>query len=271
VKTVIQTAKFEHEFWLQVLGDHARFILDSLSVTEENSIKNAAYFKNTFDRLLQQARTLNDENSFITLANEADSEVKKLKQFKLTLIEKHLVSKIKIQLSPTFISHMVNELEEYQRLLVYLRRGEQPPIMHELHHHLLWLQDAFGHAGAIQSEMDDTEHKIKYQSKEFVRQFQQFYLKAVEFTGYLRTSLDTFPALRRMNEDVKLEMKMFQVFLNEIFELEISNEVLGTFPVLMADHMFREECYYLVKLAESANTEIPNCNPASPRNEGQIK
>ncbi|MGV3464156.1 MAG: DUF2935 domain-containing protein [Heyndrickxia sp.] len=268
MKTFIKSAKFEHEFWLQILGDHSRFILDSLSVSEDDLIKEAKYFKNSFDSLLETAHAVNDEASLINLAINADSEVKNLKRFKLHLLERHLVSKVKIQLSPTFLSHMVNELEEYERLLVYLMRGEQPPVLHELHHHLLWLQDAFGHAGAIQSEMDATEHKIKKASKEFVQQFQQFYLKAVEFTGYLRTNLDTFPALKKMNAEVKLEMEMFQVFLNEIFELEISNEVLGTFPVLMADHMFREECYYLVKLAESANTDIPNCNPAKPRNEG---
>jgi len=268
VNTLFKKVRFEHEFWLQILGDHARFILDSLSVSEESFIKEAKYFKTSFDKLLDNARTLNDEASLIWLANEADSEVKNLKRFKLDLIERHLTRKVKIQLSPTFLNHMVNELEEYERLLVYLMRGEQPPVLHELHHHLLWLQDAFGHAGAIQSEMDDTEYRIKKESKEFVQQFQQFYLKAVEFTGYLRTNLDSFPALRKMNAEVKLEMKMFQEFLNEIFELEISNEVLGTFPVLMADHMFREECYYLVKLAESANMEIPNCNPAKPRKEG---
>ncbi|MBS4173128.1 DUF2935 domain-containing protein [Bacillus sp. FJAT-49736] len=267
MKTFIQTAKFEHEFWLQILGDHSRFILDSLSVSEDKYIREADYFKHVFDRLLQNARSLNDESSLITLASEAVPQVEKLKQFKLLLIERHLVGKVKIHLSPTFLSHMVNELEEYERLLQYLQKGEKPPIYHELHHHLLWLQDAFGHAGAIHSEMDATEHKLKLESKEFVKQFQQFYLKAVVFTGYLRTSLDTFPALKKMNQDVKLEMEMFQIFLKEIFELEISNQVLSTFPVLMADHMFREECYYLIKLAETANTEIPNCNPAKPRSE----
>jgi hypothetical protein len=268
MKILTQSTKFEHEFWLQILGDHSRFILDSLSINETNFIREANYFKTIFDQFLVKARSLNDEDSLTALANEVEVEVKRLKLLKLTLIERHLVSKVKIHLSPTFLSHMVNELEEYERLLQYMKRGEKSPILHELHHHLLWLQDAYGHAGAIQSEMDSTETKIKKTSKEFVHQFQQFYIKAVEFTGYLRTQLDTFPALKKMNEDVKIEMEMFQVFLNEIFELEISDEVLGTFPVLMADHMFREECYYLVKLAESANTEIPNCNPAKSRNEG---
>jgi hypothetical protein len=33
----------------------------------------------------------------------------------------------------------------------------------------------------------------------------------------------------------------------------------------MADHMFREECYYLMKLSESANLDTPNCDPTKPR------
>lgn len=68
-----------------------------------------------------------------------------------------------------------------------------------------------------------------------------------------------------MNNEVKLEIEAFQMFLNEILELDISEQVLGTFPTLMADHMFREECYYLTKLAESAETAKPDCDPAKPR------
>ncbi|WP_430510408.1 DUF2935 domain-containing protein [Gottfriedia solisilvae] len=56
-----------------------------------------------------------------------------------------------------------------------------------------------------------------------------------------------------MNHDIKLEIELFQVFLNELEELEISHEVLGTFSALMADHMMREEMYYLKKLAQSTN------------------
>lgn len=40
---------------------------------------------------------------------------------------------------------------------------------------------------------------------------------------------------------------------------------LGTFVPLMANHMFREECYYLSKVAESAGIEKPDCKPAKPR------
>ena len=60
-------------------------------------------------------------------------------------------------------------------------------------------------------------------------------------------------------------MTIFQVFLHELEEMELNKETLGTFTALMADHMAREESYYLMKLAETANTPPPTSNPAKPR------
>lgn len=262
---MFESAKFEHTFWLQILGDHSRFILSSLSQNEHKMIEKAREFKEFFDKSLNKARELKNIEESIQLASEVEVYVQAIKSFKLDILKRHLVSKISIHLSPTFINHMVNELEEYERILKYLKKGDKPPIYHELHHHLLWLQDAYGHAGAINDEMDATETRLKKASEEFVKDFEEFYLKAVELAGYLRTGETNFPALKRFNSNVTLEMEMFQMFLKEIFEFDLSNEILGTFSALMADHMFREECYYLLKLAESTNTKIPNCNPAKPR------
>lgn len=143
---------------------------------------------------------------------------------------------------------MVNELEEYQNVLNYLKKGEAPPIFHELHHHLVWLLDATGHAGIINDDLDGVEKRLKQKSHEFAQHFEQFYLKAVELTGYLRTNMDSFPALKRFNKDVELEIKHS---LRELEEMELSAEVLGTFTAPMADHMWREEQYYLTKLAQA--------------------
>ncbi|WP_077213584.1 DUF2935 domain-containing protein [Bacillus dakarensis] len=258
---VEESAIFEHTFWLQVLGDHARFIHDSLGPQEKEAIQRAAVFITIFDELLSRVNS----SDIIQLSMEAEVEVEKLREFKLEIIERHLIGKITIHLGPTFINHMVNELEEYQLLLGYLKKGEKPPIFHELHHHLLWLLDGAGHAGAISDNMDRIEKKIKAKSDEFTKDFEGFYLKAVEMAGFLRTNLDSFPALERFNEEVSLEMKLFQNFLNEIEELELSMEALGTFAPLMADHMMREECYYLTKLSESTKLPQPDCDPTKPR------
>ena len=263
IKTYEETAKFEHKFWLQVLGDHARFIHDSLAPHEQRDIELARYFIQTFDQLLESV--LAEADSLVAFSRLADEETKKLRAFKLDLIRRHLTGKVSIHLGPTFINHMVNELDEYVRLLNNLKAGHTPPIYHALHHHLLWLLDAAGHAGAISDNMDQIEKKIKQKSDSFTKDFEAFYLKAIELTGFLRTNLSAFPALERFNKDTSLEIKIFMNFLQEIEELRLSKEALGTFAPLMADHMMREECYYLTKLAESTELQEPNCDPTKPR------
>lgn len=260
----LSSAAFEHQFWLQVLGDHSRFIRDSLYPSEKDDIEKAKYFVDQFDQLLHQAKALKESNA-ISLTMKVEEVVEQLKAFKLAIIKRHLLGKIGIHLTPTFINHMVNEIEEYQLILHYLKSGEVPPVFHELHHHLVWLVDASGHAGAINDNLDGVEKRLKQKSHKFTKHFDQFYLKAVELTGYLRANIESFPALNKFNNDVEVELSLFKTFLNELEEMELSEQVLGTFSVLMADHMAREECYYLVKLAESADTEAPNCNPAKPR------
>lgn len=255
------TARSEHRFWLQILGDHSRFIHEALAPVQKMEIEQTANFIKTFDSLLEQASS----SDVMQLTAQSEIEVKKLREFKLEIIRKHLIGKIKIHLSPTFINHMVNELEEYERVLKHLKAGEAPPVYHELHHHLLWLSDAAGHAEAISSNLDDVERRLIEKSNSFKKSFEDFYLKAVELAGYLRTQLTEFPALSRMNMETQLEIKLFQNFLHELEELELSNEALGTFAPLMADHMSREECYYLMKLAQSANINPPDCDPTKPR------
>ncbi|MFJ8234526.1 DUF2935 domain-containing protein [Ureibacillus sp. NPDC094379] len=246
----VESATIEHQFWLQVLSDHSRFIHDSLYPSQKDDIAKANYFIQLFDHLLAQVKGLN-EITAVAFSNKCEDATNQLKVFKLSIIKRHLLTEMKIHLTPTFINHMVNELEEYQRVLRYLKQGKVPPILHELHHHLLWLIDASGHSGAIDARMDAVEKRLKEKSREFTKHFEEFYLKAVELAGFLRSNVKKFPALYKFNHDVEVEIGLFKTFLFEIEEMELSAEVLGTFSVSMADHMQREEQYYLMKLAES--------------------
>ncbi|RSL33036.1 DUF2935 domain-containing protein [Salibacterium salarium] len=259
------TAREEHLFWLQILGDHSRFLHDTLAPSETEYIETAQAFITLFDQLLEEARGDNTSESLEALTLNAQQASKDLRFFKLQIIQRQLTGKIKIELTPTFINHMVNEVEEYLRILTYLVIQEDPPVCHPLHHHLVWLIDAAGHADAITGSLDKVENKLKEKSRMFTDDFDHFYLKAVEMAGYLRANVETFPALQRMNDQVKLEMDIFRSFLNELEEMGITKQMLGTLTPLMADHMSREECYYLWKLAESAKMESPDCNPAKHR------
>ena len=77
-------------------------------------------------------------------------------------------------------------------------------------------------------------------------------------TGYLRTELHHFPALKKFTKDVSLELKLFSHFY---MKLKNWDNVLSVLSARMADHMAREECYYLLKLAQSSGIEMPKCNP----------
>lgn len=264
-----EAALSEHRFWLQVLGDHARFIYSSLPPQEQSEISTAKQFADVFDRLLDKSRTSLDSRSLQKLTEEARRYSTQIRAFKLHLIERHLTQKDFVMgLPPTFINHMVNEVEEYLRILSYLGKGQLPPPLHPLHHHLIWLQDAVGHAGSLNDRLDLVEKKLKKTGKDFQSAFEHFYLKAVEMAGYLRTRLKRFPALDRFNREVELEMLCFKRFLDELEEMEVNVETLGTLTPLMADHMAREECYYLSKLSEVSNVERPRCDPAAPRVKG---
>lgn len=160
---------------------------------------------------------------------------------------------------------MVNELEEYLRILNALAAGKGVPQFNALHHDMLWLSDAAGHAAAIASDLDMVEKRLMEKSHKFEVHFQQLYLKSIEMAGYMRTQLRDFPAFRRFHKDIDLEMKLFVAFLHEIEEMELSAEVLDRISPLMPDHMMREECYYLMKLAGLGMVPDPKCDPAKPR------
>lgn len=260
-----QSVLFEHRFWLQILGDHARFIFNSLSPKEVNDIEIAQRFIHTFDHLLSIAQNPNAEGRLVELNQQAYHATMELRKFKLDLLRRNLLNQVTIGLPPTFLNHMVNELDEYGRILNALIAGQPVPKYNPLHHDLVWLLDAAGHAGAIASNLDRVERSLLKESVQFEKHFQALYMKAVEMAGYMRTQLKDFPAFRRFHEEINFEMSLFKKFLEELEELELKAEVLDRISPLMPDHMAREECYYLIKLAESGVVPQPDCDPTKPR------
>lgn len=259
------TALFEHRFWLQILGDHGRFIYNTLSPKEVQDIQRAGHFIQHFDHLLGLARSAKSDTEAGTISQQAHSLTIEFRKFKLSILQRMLVGKVTIMLTPTFINHMVNELEEYLRILTELVAGKPVPQFDALHHDFLWLPDAAGHAAAIASDLDFVEKRFIQKSQQFEMHFQLFYLKSIEMAGYMRTQLRDFPAFRKLHTEIDLEMKLFVAFLTELEQMELTAEILDRITPLMPDHMMREECYYLTKLAQLGLVPKPDCSPDKPR------
>lgn len=258
----------EHRFWLQIMGDHARFIFFSLAPNEVEYLQRAQDFIIGFDQLLDQANNSVNTEELNLISKQAFLLTMQLREFKLLLLSLTLSSEIKIHLTSSFINDMLNELEEYITVLHSLN-SNHPVLYHPLHYHLLWLTDAIGHAASISSNMDLVEKDIIDKSNYHELQFTDLLIKSTMMNGYLRTQLDTFPSLGRLNKQVEIIMTSFKEFLEDLRDKRMKGQILGTLFPLMADHMAREECYYLWKLTQTAGlTKKPDCDPASPRIEG---
>ena len=127
VNSFQQQASNELQFWLQILGDHSRFLHDSLAPGQTAYIDTAAAFIERFDKLLDRSKQNLNETELLSLVSLSNTESEAIREFKLAILKEQLIGNIKISLTPTFINHMVNEVEEAIRLFSYLEKGETPP------------------------------------------------------------------------------------------------------------------------------------------------
>lgn len=264
LNTIKEMTLFEHRFWLQILGDHSRFILNALSPTEESYIQKANEFITIFDDLLEKSHQSLSEEDVQILNHQAYTEGMKIREFKLDILTKQITDKITLSLPPTFVNHMLNELEEYLFILSTIIKGKSPK-KGPIHLHLLWLPDGSGHASTVISNLDMTQKELIKRSKDYSKEFDNLYLRTIEYNGYTRTNIFDFPALTKLNYDVGNVMGSFKNFLDALKDAIIEKQVLGSLMPLAADHMSREECYYLTKLSMVSEVKDPNCDPTKPR------
>lgn len=260
----VDTALFEHRFWLQIMGDHTRFIFYSLAPTEVEEIQKVNRFMDVYDQLLDKSRQQLTTIELYELNKRAEEVTYEFRDFKLHLLALTLSKGIKVHLSSSFFNHMMNELEEYI-LVINAFNASRKPLYHPIHYHLRWLSDAVGHAAGVSANLDEIEKDIITISNGYEKIFTDLYMKSVQLSEYLRTEMNDFPSMDRLNEQVVMTMTAFKEFLEDIRDQRMVNKLLGTLLPLMADHMAREECYYLLKLSLVAGTVKPNCDPAKPR------
>ncbi|MDF2630466.1 MAG: hypothetical protein K0R39_4297 [Symbiobacteriaceae bacterium] len=281
--TGVAQALRENWFWSSIFRDHAAFIFDNLAPDQEQLARWAQGFKQRFDQLhtdaaqmaqgaglqgpagsyalagrpaeqpldgLQGNELLRLEQQAQRLSTALLEQLGSLKSFKEDLIQRKLDCKVKLALGPVLLSHMVTEAEEAQRILGRVRQmAPLPPAMQALHHHLVWLPDAAGHAAALHNGADGVEKQIQTITADFRETFNGMHIKALELYSMLRVAPRMVGALRRLNRDAVGQIGLFRAFLTELREHLEDYEVLSVnLMPAMADHMLREELYYTEKI-----------------------
>lgn len=266
-------------FWAAVFRDHATFIHDRLAPDQTEAIRWAKAFKERFTARTEEASALAGQagipgpaGSFALdgraalarfqgyelghYAEETErlvatmvNEIAEFMEFKRCLVDLKLDCAIKLTLGPSLLQHMVNEADEAIMALNGMREEQfADPASRALHSHLLWLPDAAGHAAALDSDMDASEKLLKGQARGFQEVFSGMQIKATELATMLQVRPRMVGALRRLNVDAYTQIGLFRSFLAELREHTAECEVLGNLIPLFADHMLREELYYMEQL-----------------------
>jgi hypothetical protein len=273
----------ENWFWSSIFRDHALFIQTNMSAEEEQMYQWAREFHQSFEQLYNGAAALarsaginGPAGSYAVAGQPPDAPLARLQgqellhyeqqaqrtsqaileslsplvSFKEDIIQRKLDCKLKLALSPTLVQHMVNEAQEAQRTLDRVReRASLPPALQSLHHHMVWLPDAAGHAAALHAGLDGTERKLLTSTEEFKQIFNGMHIKALELYTMLRVAPRMVGALTRLNQDAVAEIGLFRAFLTELREHLDGCEILNiNLAPQLADHMLREELYYTEKL-----------------------
>jgi Protein of unknown function (DUF2935). len=234
----------ENSFWLRIFRDHAQFFMDTLVPGQTALIAQSQQFYRVFDQLLGLKR--DDAEMYLQDAAQA---VMQFRAFKLNMVNMQLTGQIPVNLPPGALNEMLDEDDEYLRILNVVPH-KQP--MNEaaflLHQHSLWLPNNAAHAALIQAQLDPGEGTLTAIYRRYGRQFQQLTLKVMEMKGLMRDNPRMTPSLVFTTREIATLTQEFRRSLESYIEQRTTAQVLAISPPLLADHLAREATYYLDKI-----------------------
>lgn len=255
----------EHKFWLQILGDYARFLSESLQNDENQANQSANDFIHLFDHLLEDLHVQSDGNTHLIIHEKAYDAAYRFYESNLSLLNLTLSKRSKTLLLPSSLNSNLDAIEEYLSIIPVLMQNKEP-LEHSLHYHLIWLPILLIRVSNLQSSLDYGEHSSFSQTSNFINEFQILSSKSSLIRGYLRSGLRNFAALDRFNEQIMLLLTEFKEFISNLRDQCSDNKILGTMTPLMVDHVYRIACYYLQKLYITTDkNKKTDCDPSNPR------
>ena len=238
--------KAELLFWLGIMRDHAVFQMSALASTERQALAAAQFYQSFFQRMYRRIERGNDSPA---MRNEIQQGLAGFIQFKTDLVKGLLTCDLAMNMTPSFIDHMINEAMEFE---TYLTR--QMPLYEPLEYalmlidqHRIWLSDAAGHAASIAAELDANEALLIGEAQQFQDVFNKLTQKAAELQPMLKRTGLNDGALMLLSEEATQWICKFIDYLQKIKDLRSCCKAMamGTLIPLVPDHMMREERHYL--------------------------
>lgn len=235
-------------FWLRIIQDHMVFIMERTLMESHGKIATQLY--NRTEELKNTSNILNKLTELILLVTE-------VRQFKIQLLNINSNTKPEVLLPPTFISHMLNEIEKFNFILIFYAQNKQLPPIFSLNEHELWLADICGHLQTIKDNLDPVEQLLAKRVYKHKKLFQKLHNKAIEFICYTKHEIVPANAVATLNQQAALETLVYLALVREILALIENKSALGILDERMLIHMFFEQVYFL----KSLNQSIDNYSP----------
>lgn len=229
----------EVAFWRRILRDHAVFTRDNLGPSEREAVAEAEELRTELEgRPAEQPVEATVEAAGALIA------------FQSQLLARLTDCQLTIHLHATDLSHMIKEAEEFLRTVGVLPRPATP-FSRLLHLHGFWLEDAAFHSTFLAGVLDPNEYLWREQFMQFERILTQLFLKARhQMEVYERIGGQAFAAARGLTQESERVTGAHLRSLERLEGLTARCEAEIAAPPLLADHMLREERYYLAQVAE---------------------
>lgn len=234
----------ENCFWLRIFRDHSQFMMGTLAPDQTGLIAQAQQFYQIFNQLLE--RTVDPTGSSF---QEAGRVVAEFRCYQLNIVNLQLAGQNPINLPPGALNEMLDEADEYLRLI-----NAAPSLapMNEaadlIHQHLLWLPNNAAHAALIRAQLDPGEAAFFEIYNRYFKLFTKMANKVMELQGLMRDNPRLTPSLLYTTAESAGLTQDFRCGLENLKTLRATAQVLGISPPLLMDHLEREAAYYLEKI-----------------------
>lgn len=256
----------ELRFWLQVMGDYARFIRDALVIKEASEILEAQKYIALFDDLLSRARKPLSGDDLIEVDRQAYRAVGDFRKYILHIIGRQLTEAIIVNFTPAYLNHLVNDTEMFLDTLNDYINGRQP-VLNPVDVSLNWLLNLYEAISTLQDRIGTVFYKERQQAGEFASEILNLYYGAWVLNGLRRSGQEKFPSIIQMNIKIRETMTTIGEYLVDMIKMTSEKKVVGAITLLYLENMYREVCYFLTKLEKTGNALPPACDPAAPRME----
>lgn len=253
----------EHQFWLEILEDHALFIFDYLASNEKKFIETAKQYMIAFNQLRTALDSINRD-----LASNSEANARKINpvaigyyQFEGHLQQLRIKNQVNLNLVPSYLNGTLNENEEYIRLLTFYIKGKSAPALSLVDLLDLWLEDQLGHAALLIDLLDPVELELVRQAEQYKKEFSAYIVKNDAMKGFLRFTPPGFPAQKHFAREVIETVIGFTQLVKKVVQLYECEELLNSTTLRFILHHFPEACYFLKKLHPyTPEVQIPDCS-----------